>query len=128
MCWCRAAWRSAEMIPMRLDAVRNPPFDQLAMAYGRGLLTPFIGAGASGGACPSWSQLVFDLEARAGINPGSGETSADLIRRSLRAVRALRHKGPDALEAAVHWSLYRKIDAGKCGMPRQTAALAGLWW
>src|SRR5215831_11817251 len=113
---------------MRLDAVRNPPLDDLAMAYGRGLLTPFIGAGMSRDACPSWPQLIHDLEARGGITSGCGEAPADLIRRASIAVRALQHGGSDALEAAVRWSLYRRIDCGECGIPRQTVALANMWW
>src|SRR6516165_2778119 len=107
---------------MRLDVVRNPPLNDLAMAYGRGLLTPFIGAGMSRDACPSWRELVLDLEARGEVESGCGEAPADLIRRAWLAVRVLRHRGPDGLEAAVRWSLYRRIDCGGCAIPHQTVA------
>ncbi|WP_084799785.1 SIR2 family protein [Bradyrhizobium sp. Ai1a-2] len=113
---------------MQLEAVRNPPFDELAMAYERGLLTPFTGAGLSRGACPGWLQFVKDLEEAADAKGDGGETPAELIRRAWRAVQVLRHQSSDALERAVHRSLYSRLDAGECVLPPQTRALAELWW
>lgn len=113
---------------MQLHTVHNPAFGELAMAYERGLLTPFTGAGLSRDTCPGWPQFVEDLETAAAAKGDGGETSTELIRRAWRAVRVLRHQGSDALEQAVHHSLYGRLDAGKCAVPAQTIALANLWW
>jgi hypothetical protein len=113
---------------MQLHADHNPPFGELAMAYERGLLTPFTGAGLSRETCPDWARFVDDLEAAAVVKGDGGKTSAELIRRAWRAVRVLRHQGSTALEQAVRHSLYGKLDAGQCAVPAQTRALADLWW
>jgi hypothetical protein len=112
------------------DAVQDPPFSELALAYGRGLLTPFTGAGISRPACPSWEELVVDLETVAGIAPAPSTGSANLIRRASHAVQALRHRREGELARAIKHSMYHRARSpdGGMHMPPQTTALADIWW
>lgn len=115
---------------MSLDAYSPPCFQDLALAYGRGKLAPFTGSGISTGLCPTWGQMVIDLEEAAGIRSEAGGTSADFIRRASRAVRALRHRSPIALDRAIKDSMYREARRAGAAVPNppQTSALAGIWW
>jgi len=115
---------------LRFDASKNPPFDDLAAAYGRGALTPFIGAGVSAPTCPLWTEFIDRLEESAGIERDNAMESADLIRRASAAVQALRHKSPGALQDAVEEVMYRKSRKadGTMATPRATEALARVWW
>lgn len=115
---------------MSFDAYTAPCFEDLALAYCRGKLAPFTGSGISTGLCPTWGQMVIDLEEAVGVRREAGGTSADLIRRASHAVRALRHRSPIALDRAIKDSMYRESRRAGAAVPipPQTSALAGIWW
>lgn len=106
---------------------------RLVTAYESGRLVPFIGAGMSCPHCAGWSDLIAGLEGAAEIHdrslPGN-MTSDNLIQRANRAVRTLRARKEGAFESALEGTLFPSYDKlppdGK--LPRQTEALARIWW
>jgi hypothetical protein len=98
---------------------------RLAAAYDQGVLVPFLGAGMSVRACPSWQGLIEGLEGCCGIAPAKDrEKPEDLVRRGNRAVRRLKRRGDRAFIDAMRTTLY---PPGKA-VPDQTRALARIWW
>lgn len=98
---------------------------RLAAAYDQGVLVPFLGAGMSLPACPSWTGLITGLEEKCGIDPAVGSTAAvDLVRRANRAVRLLKRRDDQAFVDAMRGALY---PAGKI-IPPQTESLGRIWW
>jgi hypothetical protein len=103
----------------------STPVRDLALAYGQGLLVPFIGAGLSAPTCPLWPDFVAKLERAAGVSSQDSTISGDaLIRRSARAVRKLRNES--SLADAVRTAIYAESDRFK--PPKATTALANIWW
>lgn len=98
---------------------------RLAAAYDQGVLVPFLGAGMSVPACPSWKGLIEGLERCCGIDAdGAGGEPADLVRRGNRAVRFLKRQDGRAFIEGMRTTVY---PAGK-KVPPQTEALAQIWW
>lgn len=99
---------------------------QLTVAYERGVLVPFLGAGMSRDACPTWAELIRALEQKAGIEADQAKDSAaDLIRRADRVSRAIRRSTPDRFAQVIRKALYPK---GTTEPPAQTRHLAVPWW
>jgi hypothetical protein len=99
----------------------------LVAAYENGKLVPFIGAGMSRPACADWLGLVKNLEDAAGLDSDSTEAApSELIRRSNDCVRYLKAKQSSEF-AEVLLAALRSPDWEK-GIPKQTEALAQLWW
>lgn len=105
---------------------------RLITAYDRGLLVPFLGAGMSRERCPDWTGLVTRLEREAQVETTPESQKADLVRRANRAVQrlALRSTEPAPRVGYLANALRRAIydDAPSGDTPRQTLALAKLWW
>jgi hypothetical protein len=94
---------------------------RLVSAYERGVLVPFLGAGMSAGACPTWSSLLegLELEVFKTVSPG------DYVRRANRLVAALTNgfcRG--AFKKALRGVLYQSAAAP----PPQLKELARIWW
>lgn len=115
---------------VRFELGKDAPFEALAAAYGKGLLTPFTGAGLSFPACPLWIEFVEALESAAGIERAVGSQPADMMRRASRAALTLRNRDPDELGRQVRQALYANARQGDGGFdtPLGTKALASLWW
>lgn len=115
---------------MRFNLAEDAPFDALAAAYGKGLLTPFTGAGLSYPVCPLWVEFVEALERAAGVGGGAGSDPMDMMRRASRAALTLRNQGADELGRQVRQVLYEKARqlGGGLQTPPAATALAGLWW
>jgi hypothetical protein len=105
----------------------DAPYSDLALAYGRGLLTPFLGAGMSAPLCPLWSGFIERLEIQCGIvrPEGTGNDGANLIRRAAAAVHKLRNIGPNALADNVRVALYGERTHAST---EATSALSEIWW
>ena len=115
---------------MRFQLAQDPPYDALASAYGKGLLTPFTGAGISYPSCPLWPDLIEALERRAGLPEEQGSAAADMMRRASRAALRLRHRAPAELREGLREALYhqaRELD-GTLRTPAAAGALAEIWW
>jgi hypothetical protein len=102
---------------------------RLVAAYEVGRLVPFIGAGMSVPTCTGWNEFVRELEAEAG--PGRGRRKRrkraapeEIIRRANHSVRRLKSVSHGRFVEALRRSLAR----GSSAVPRQTLALARLWW
>lgn len=96
--------------------------EELTLAYHRGLLVPFLGAGMSMNACPNWLQFVERLEKQAGI--AAANSGPDLPSRAATAVRRLRQRGPKSFATAIRDALA----TGRVSIPQQTLNLAKLYW
>lgn len=106
---------------------------RLVLAYEQGRLVPFIGAGMSVPACHDWEKLVIGLETQAQVPPlpppnptipKQKEDSAELVRRANRAVQRIRAKNPGGFAEAVRAAVFASASA----IPKQSVALARLWW
>lgn len=98
--------------------------DRLIVAYERGLLVPFLGAGMSAGVCRLWSSFVVELERRARLRPRVGD--AEPTHRAARAVRRLRLGSGEHLGDAVAASVL--CGDGPGPPPEQTGELARIFW
>jgi hypothetical protein len=110
------------------DTGPSAPVQDLALAYGSGLLLPFIGAGLSAPTCPLWPEFVVRLETATGVSASQDlTTNGDtLIRRAAKAVRKLRNESPSSFAAAVKTAIYGK--SRQIESPATTKALADIWW
>ena len=113
---------------------------RLVVAYERGMLVPFVGAGISTPNCVLWNEFVGNLEREAeltdeiaAIDEAGAEhgkvsrSSRHLVQRAARAVRKLKHEGLSNFETTVGKALRCSSDAGgKC--PAGSEALAQIWW
>ena len=97
-------------------------FDQLLLAYERGLLVPFTGAGMSAPACRLWRSFIEELETQAGVETPDSEM--DLTARGARAVRRLRLDSDKNFEL----STAAALSHGPQNPPDQTLALAQIHW
>lgn len=98
---------------------------RLVAAYDQGVLVPFLGAGMSVSACPSWQGLIEGLEGYCSIDSQAASAgTADLVRRGNRAVRLLKRRDHGTFLEAIRATLY---PPGKA-IPSQTEALAKIWW
>jgi hypothetical protein len=96
---------------------------RLTVAYERGLLVPFIGAGMSDDVCRLWNPFVAELERLAGLPAATRRD--DPTHRAARAVRALRLAKGEELGDVVAKAL---LSRGPEGPPPQTTALADVFW
>jgi len=100
----------------------EPKFlDELTMAYHRGRLVPFIGAGMSIDVCPGWDDFVAALERDADL---PGRPQMDPTSRAARAVRRMRLDPNKSLVHGVRSALTTK----PAPPPGQTLALAAVHW
>jgi hypothetical protein len=113
---------------------------RLVGLYESGRLVPFIGAGMSMPNCRGWEPLVIGLEAAAGAPAGEpdrkrvGSTAKpkekprpeELIRRVIAATRRLKSGAGGEFEKAFESALFDPTHDGT--LPKQTAALAAIWW
>lgn len=100
---------------------------RLVAAYERGRLVPFIGSGMSMPVAPSWKALIIGLEEAAGIPPSTRDEDnrpEGLVRRANKATRKLRL----ADEKNFYDTARRLMGPVVFDPPRQTVALARLWW
>jgi hypothetical protein len=97
-------------------------FDRIVLAYDRGLLVPFTGAGMSADACPLWKEFIGRLEGFAGI--AKPNTELDVVSRAARAVRKLRLGSKKGLGHYVTKALSEGVQIP----PEQTTALAAIYW
>jgi hypothetical protein len=105
------------------------PFEKvlpsIIAAYDQGRLVPFIGAGASAGACVMWEDFVGNLEVAAGMRP---RCDSDLVQRAARAVRKLKNDEPPGTNRffqAVRKSLPTDEPIPP---PLPSLELAKFWW
>jgi hypothetical protein len=99
--------------------------DRMVLAYERGQLVPFLGAGMSYPVCPLWMKFVSRLESEAKLSGGEAlARSSGPPQRAAKAVRRLRLGGPDGLARGVRNALGR----GSTEDLPQTRALAGTYW
>jgi SIR2-like domain len=93
------------------------------VAYERGLLVPFIGAGMSVDVCRLWGGFVDELERRAGLPRPAGD--GDPVQRAARAVQRLRFGSREGVADGVSAALLAR---GPGKPPPQTEALASIFW
>jgi hypothetical protein len=107
---------------------------RLLANYRRGVLVLFIGSGMSVPACTSWTSFLIGLARSAGYTvPAELQqrldtrraSSTELYRLADRCVRRLKARGREALAHAGREALGNTADSP---IPRQTAALAELYW
>jgi len=108
---------------------------RLASAYQRGLLVPFLGAGMSVDACPSWQTLVEAMAKGANV-PTTGltlsvdgktaSTSDQLIRVANEAVRGLLRVSTGHQLDTLRRAIYQGVSAPIA--PAKTRTLAKAWW
>ena len=115
--------RAASATTVRRSRGLDDWLDQLIVAYERGLLVPFIGAGMSHDVCRLWSPFVAELERLAGRAPPTRRD--DPTHRAARAVRTLRLSKGEELGDVVAEAL---LSRGPGRPPPQTAALARVFW
>jgi hypothetical protein len=112
----------------------DAPYSDLALAYGRGLLVPFLGAGMSTPLCPLWPGFIERLECQCGIArpEGLNDKGENLIRRAAAAIHKLRNIGPNALADNVRSALYgedtHRSERDARPSTEATLALSEVWW
>jgi hypothetical protein len=104
---------------------------RLAASYEAGRLVPFIGSGMSRRTCTDWETFVRNLERRANVSEetaaaGAAPSREALIRRANNAVRVLKAAAPGVFARSVQQAL--ASEEVKETIPRQTLALARVWW
>ncbi len=100
---------------------------RLVAAYERGRLTPFIGSGLSMPVAGSWPRLIKGLEEAAGLESSKRAEDSKpeaLVRRANKATRKLRLADEQRFYRVVRGLMGARED----DPPRQTRALAQLWW
>ena len=94
---------------------------ELAAAWDRRRLVPFVGAGTSVGACPSWRDLLIGLGAGVSVSD-----DADALIRAAHDVTRRIRRGDDNLQERTRKVLYAGLSAGQS--TGATDALADTWW
>jgi hypothetical protein len=96
-------------------------------AYDQGSLVPFIGAGASAGACELWGGFVRNLEIAANIRRRPPRRRLELVQRAARAVRTLKNDEPQ--DGKGYFDIVRNSLLTKQPIePPTSKALAKFWW
>ncbi|MFH6785222.1 SIR2 family NAD-dependent protein deacylase [Methylobacterium sp. MA0201] len=107
-------------------------FADIALAYSRGALTPFLGSGISHPNCLLWPEFVTALEQEANqlrvvqnIAALRPDDPGTLIRRAERAVRILQRENLTGFSNVIQRILYR----GEAGaVPINLDLLSKIWW
>ena len=102
---------------------KNFDLTSLCTAYNLGRLVPFIGSGMSMPTCVNWKKFVENLEGQCGIKRPKSD-DRDLIQRAHIARQKLLLSGDNVAEA-IKKAIYSDNDKD---VPKQTAALASLFW